>query len=82
MTYSVVNNYIMNVLHYLTLKATVRSINAYDVSCVEKGPVFRIPVTVLQPQPLQLAAPAPPRIVENKVLFKPATIVRHFVIGE
>ncbi|CAH0592745.1 unnamed protein product [Chrysodeixis includens] len=56
------------------------SINAYDVSCVEKGPVFRIPVTVLQPQPLQLAAPAPPCIVEKNVLFKPATIVRHFVI--
>ncbi|KAJ8735983.1 hypothetical protein PYW08_006639 [Mythimna loreyi] len=56
------------------------SINAYDVSCVEKGPVFRVAVSVFQPQPLQLAAPAPPGIAEKNVLFKPATIVRHFVI--
>ncbi|XP_075977565.1 tripeptidyl-peptidase II [Anticarsia gemmatalis] len=53
------------------------SINAYDVSCVEKGPVFRVPVTVLQPQAL---APAAPAISAAQVTFKPATIVRHFVI--
>uniref|UniRef100_A0A2A4JXG6 Uncharacterized protein n=1 Tax=Heliothis virescens TaxID=7102 RepID=A0A2A4JXG6_HELVI len=56
------------------------SIKAYDVSCIEKGPVFRVPVTVLQPQPLRVAAPAPPAIQEKNVLFRPATIVRHFVI--
>lgn len=56
------------------------SIRAYDVSCVEKGPVFRVPITVLQPQALQLAAIAPPSILENNVLFNPATIVRHFVV--
>ncbi|CAG4953707.1 unnamed protein product [Colias eurytheme] len=52
------------------------SINAYDVTCVEKGPVFRIPVTVFQPAPL----PEPYVISETNVLFKPSTIKRHFVI--
>ncbi|XP_047041044.1 tripeptidyl-peptidase 2 [Helicoverpa zea] len=56
------------------------SIKAYDVSCIEKGPVFRVPVTVLQPQPLRVQAPAPPCLHEKNVLFRPATIVRHFVI--
>ncbi|XP_013176640.1 PREDICTED: tripeptidyl-peptidase 2 [Papilio xuthus] len=56
------------------------SINAYDVSCVEKGPVFRINITVLQPQPLPLDAPASPHFAERDVLFRPATIKRHFVI--
>ncbi|CAB3241271.1 unnamed protein product [Arctia plantaginis] len=53
------------------------SILAYDVSCIEKGPVFRIPITVLQPQPLLTGVPS---IVNKKVNFKPATIVRHFVV--
>ncbi|XP_053618070.1 tripeptidyl-peptidase 2 [Plodia interpunctella] len=56
------------------------SINAYDVACPEKGPVFRVAVTVLQPQPLELAAPSCPQLNETQVLFKPATIKRHFVI--
>lgn len=53
------------------------SINAYDVSCVDKGPVFRVPITVLQPQPLMTAQPS---IVCKDVMFKPATIVRHFIV--
>lgn len=57
-----------------------RSVNAYDVSCVEKGPLFRLSITVLQPQPLPLDAPASPGFAERDVLFKPATIKRHFVI--
>ncbi|XP_049882036.1 tripeptidyl-peptidase 2 [Pectinophora gossypiella] len=55
------------------------SINAFDVSCVEKGPVFRIPVTVLQATPLP-PPPAPQTLDEKQVEFKPATIKRHFVI--
>ncbi|CAF4861656.1 unnamed protein product [Pieris macdunnoughi] len=55
------------------------SINAYDVSCIEKGPVFRIPVTVLQPQPLPPSAAAP-QLTHSNVVFKPATIRRHLVI--
>ncbi|KAI5645057.1 subtilase family domain-containing protein [Phthorimaea operculella] len=57
------------------------SINAFDVNCVSKGPVFRIPITVLRPEPLQLSAPGCPLIKEENVLFKPATIKRHFVIA-
>ncbi|XP_068626596.1 tripeptidyl-peptidase 2 [Battus philenor] len=57
------------------------SIDAYDVSCVEKGPVFRVAITVLQPQPLALRGPACPQFSEKDVLFKPATIKRHFVIA-
>ncbi|KAM3958606.1 tripeptidyl-peptidase II [Aphomia sociella] len=53
------------------------SINAYDVNCVEKGPVFRVPVTVLQPEPLPATSP---NLTAQDVLFKPAAIKRHFVI--
>ncbi|XP_034831010.1 tripeptidyl-peptidase 2 [Maniola hyperantus] len=56
------------------------SINAYDVSCVEKGPVFRIPITVLQPQPLAMSTSAAPQIDEKDVLFKPSTIKRHIIV--
>ncbi|XP_072938553.1 tripeptidyl-peptidase 2 [Epargyreus clarus] len=56
------------------------SINAYDVSCIEKGPLFQIPITVLQPQPLALTSPAAPQISSKGVLFHPGTIKRHFII--
>ncbi|XP_063827389.1 tripeptidyl-peptidase 2 [Ostrinia nubilalis] len=55
------------------------SINAYDASCTEKGPVFRVPITVLQPQPLSYTASAPDLAVSDE-LFRPAAIKRHFVI--
>ncbi|XP_050669652.1 tripeptidyl-peptidase 2 [Leptidea sinapis] len=55
------------------------SINAYDVSCVEKGPVFRVPVTVLQPESLP-APPLPQRVHRPAALFRPAAIARHFLI--
>ncbi|XP_052750158.1 tripeptidyl-peptidase 2 [Galleria mellonella] len=53
------------------------SLNAYDVTCPEKGPVFRVPVTVLQPTPLP-PPPAAPQFTATDVLFKPANIKRHF----
>ncbi|XP_022822336.1 tripeptidyl-peptidase 2 isoform X2 [Spodoptera litura] len=56
------------------------SIVAYDVSAVSKGAVFRVPVSVFQPEPLSLASAAPPALAARDVLFQPATIVRHFVI--
>ncbi|CAK1602567.1 unnamed protein product [Parnassius mnemosyne] len=56
------------------------SINAYDVTCVEKGPVYRLWITVFQPQPLEMSGPAYPFFSEKDVLFKPATIRRHFVM--
>lgn len=52
-------------------------IEAYDVSCIRKGPIFKIPITIIQPQ----------EIVNQKnivsfddVLFKPNTIKRHFFL--
>ncbi|GBP73480.1 Tripeptidyl-peptidase 2 [Eumeta japonica] len=56
------------------------SICAYDVVCIDKGPVLRIPITVLQPEPLQLSSPGCPSITADKVLFKPSTIKRHLII--
>ncbi|CAH2050950.1 unnamed protein product, partial [Iphiclides podalirius] len=56
------------------------SVDAYDVSCVAKGPVFRVPITVLQPQRLDLDSPGCPRFAEKAVPFKPGTVRRHFVI--
>ncbi|XP_050554700.1 tripeptidyl-peptidase 2 isoform X2 [Spodoptera frugiperda] len=56
------------------------SIVAYDVSAVSKGPVFRVPVSVFQPEPLPLTGAAPPALTAKDVLFQPATIVRRFVI--
>lgn len=61
-------------------KKSFYSICAYDVSCVEKGPVFRIPVTVFQPEPINLSEPGYPTISRQQVLFKPSEIRRHFVI--
>lgn len=52
-------------------------IKAYDVNFVQKGPVFKIPITVVQPEELQ-----PPKysINFNNVLFKPNTMKRHFFV--
>ncbi|XP_033232099.1 tripeptidyl-peptidase 2 isoform X2 [Belonocnema kinseyi] len=55
------------------------SIRAYDVSNVDKGPVFRIPVTVVQPAVLSKTAVLPD-INYTDILFKPNTIVRHFIL--
>lgn len=55
------------------------SIRAYDVTNVEKGPVFRIPVTLIQPTVLSKAATLPDLNYTN-VLFKPNTIIRHFIV--
>ncbi|XP_047544698.1 tripeptidyl-peptidase 2 [Vanessa atalanta] len=56
------------------------SIDAYDVTCIEKGPVFRIPITVLQPQSLDNSPSSAPQIDEKDVLFQPSTIKRHIVV--
>ncbi|XP_064215541.1 tripeptidyl-peptidase 2 isoform X1 [Tribolium castaneum] len=52
-------------------------IEAFDVTCVAKGPVFKIPVTVVQPVEVK-----PPKhtVSYNSVLFKPNTIKRHFFV--
>ncbi|XP_020282375.1 tripeptidyl-peptidase 2 isoform X2 [Pseudomyrmex gracilis] len=55
------------------------SIRAFDVSNVAKGPVFQIPVTIVQPMTLQKTALLPDLTYTN-VLFKPNTIQRHFIL--
>ncbi|XP_043288637.1 tripeptidyl-peptidase 2 isoform X2 [Venturia canescens] len=55
------------------------SIKAYDVKNVEKGPVFRIPVTVVQPMTLPKTINLPD-FHYNNILFKPNTINRHFIL--
>nr|CAI5846072.1 unnamed protein product [Callosobruchus analis] len=50
-------------------------INAYDVKCVEKGPVFKIPITVIQPKEVTEAKFV---VSYSKVNFKPNTIKRHY----
>ncbi|CAH1153592.1 unnamed protein product [Phaedon cochleariae] len=50
-------------------------INGYDVKCIEKGPVFKIPVTIVQPK----AIVEPKHTVFYRdVNFKPNTIKRHY----
>ncbi|RLU16741.1 hypothetical protein DMN91_010941 [Ooceraea biroi] len=55
------------------------SVRAYDVTNIAKGPVFQIPVTVVQPMTLPKAALLPDLTYTN-ILFKPNTIQRHFIL--
>lgn len=55
------------------------SVRAYDVTNIAKGPVFQIPVTVVQPMTLPKTALLPDLPYTN-VLFKPNTIQRHFIL--
>lgn len=52
-------------------------IEAYDIANVKKGPVFKIPVTVIIPEEL-----SQPKYSVNhtNVVFKPNTIKRHFYV--
>ncbi|KRT78345.1 Peptidase, partial [Oryctes borbonicus] len=53
------------------------SIDAYDATCVEKGPVFRVPITIIQPQEI-----TNPTYAANffNVSFSPNVIKRHFFV--
>lgn len=55
------------------------SVRAYDVTNIAKGPVFQIPITVVQPMVLPKTALLPD-ITYTNVLFKPNTIQRHFIM--
>lgn len=57
----------------------ISSVRAYDVTNIAKGPVFQIPVTVVQPMTLPKTALLPDLTYAN-VLFKPNTIQRHFIL--
>ncbi|KAK9889317.1 hypothetical protein WA026_004596 [Henosepilachna vigintioctopunctata] len=61
-----------------TLATGVHStfIRGYDVSNVEKGPLFKIPITVIIPQ--ELIGPKY-HLTYNDVMFKANTIKRHFI---
>ncbi|OXU24497.1 hypothetical protein TSAR_010597 [Trichomalopsis sarcophagae] len=55
------------------------SIRAYDVTNIDKGPIFRIPITVIQPSTIPKSAPLPDLTFTN-VPFRPNTIRRHFIV--
>ncbi|KAI4503188.1 hypothetical protein M0802_001410 [Mischocyttarus mexicanus] len=55
------------------------SIRAYDVTNIAKGPVFQIPITIVQPMVLPKTALLPDLTYTN-VLFKSNTIQRHFIL--
>lgn len=61
----------------LTTGVHSASIDAYDVTCVEKGPVFRVPITIVQPQ--EVTAPSFAATFYN-VSFLPNVIKRHFLV--
>ncbi|XP_046674553.1 tripeptidyl-peptidase 2-like [Homalodisca vitripennis] len=52
-------------------------VRAYDVNKPEKGPVFKVEVTVVQPHVLDSLKP---ELVCNAVYFDPNTIRRHFIL--
>ncbi|XP_024939416.1 tripeptidyl-peptidase 2 isoform X3 [Cephus cinctus] len=54
-------------------------IRAYDVTSIEKGPVFRIPITAVQPSLVPKTSVLPDLSFSN-VPFKPNTIQRHFIL--
>ncbi|XP_018328349.1 tripeptidyl-peptidase 2 [Agrilus planipennis] len=62
-----------------SLKAGVHttSVDAYDSGISGKGPVFRIPITILKPQELD---PVSFTFIADKVIFHPNTIKRHFFV--
>ncbi|XP_060515966.1 tripeptidyl-peptidase 2 [Cylas formicarius] len=52
-------------------------INAYDINCVAKGPVFKIPITIIKPKEVT----EPKYLVSyTKVPFKPNTIRRYYYV--
>ncbi|XP_033760966.1 tripeptidyl-peptidase 2-like [Pecten maximus] len=61
----------------LTEDAHYTEICAFDVSCVEKGPVFRIPITVIKPA--KVSDETTYEMCFNDVQFKPGHIHRHFI---
>ncbi len=52
---------------------------AYDTSCVEKGPVFRIPITLVQPH-VFAADQEKKELTFNDVVLKPSQMQRHYIL--
>lgn len=55
------------------------SIRAYDVSCPDKGPIFRVEITVVRPLTIPKDIPKP-HFSMTDVQFLPNTIKRHFIL--
>ncbi|XP_026279947.1 tripeptidyl-peptidase 2 [Frankliniella occidentalis] len=55
------------------------SVKAYDSSCVEKGPVFRIPITLVQPHVFP-ADQEKKELVFTDVVLKPSQMQRHYIL--
>ncbi|KAJ8975804.1 hypothetical protein NQ317_013735 [Molorchus minor] len=52
-------------------------INAYDVNCIEKGPIFKVPITIIQPREVT----EPKHVIKySKINFKPNTVKRHYYV--
>lgn len=52
---------------------------AFDASCIEKGPVFRIPITLVQPYVFP-SEQEKKELSYSNVLFKPSQMQRHFIM--
>ncbi|XP_050519115.1 tripeptidyl-peptidase 2 [Diabrotica virgifera virgifera] len=51
-------------------------LSGYDVKCIEKGPLFKIPITIIQPIEVK---PPKYQFGVNNVRFEPNTIKRHYI---
>lgn len=72
-------NFILAYKKFKKMKISIHSIRAFDVTNVDKGPIFRIPITVVQPSSISKMSPLPD-LTFNNVQFKPNTIRRHFIL--
>lgn len=53
------------------------SIEGFDATCPEKGPLFTVPITVIQP--IELKPDTVPLLEWKNVMFQPNSIKRHFI---
>ncbi|CAG9855173.1 unnamed protein product [Phyllotreta striolata] len=51
------------------------SLNGYDVKLIEKGPLFKIPITIVKPKEM---TGSKYQVKYSKINFKPNTIKRHY----
>lgn len=54
------------------------SVDGYDVSCSDKGPLFSVPITIIQPQ--EFSPEELPQLEHKNINFKPNEIRRHFLM--
>lgn len=69
-------------MYYLSLMLDffmIYSVKAYDSTCIEKGPVFRIPITLVQPVVFSSDQERKELSFTN-ALFKPSQMQRHYIL--